>query len=185
MYKRQGIICELDQNGVCNGQAVAPITRTVTVPSDVGLFFPVLNGEIDSYLTPDVFSVVSYCLDLWDANTNQYTDPTLCAERQFAGAANLSVEIDGVAVDGLGLDGPYHVHSPKPFSYDLPDHNFLGAFGVTDVAAHVTNAGQDGVYVMVNPLKSGKHTIHFAGQVLAGGQVAFALDVTYDLTVKD
>jgi hypothetical protein len=88
-------------------------------------------------------------------------------------ASGLELTIDGVSIENLE---EFRVQS-NPFPSKAQEDNLLGAlFGVPPG----TYPGiSDGIWVVVESLPAGEHTIHFAGQTPDVG----AVDVTYHLTV--
>ena len=80
----------------------------------------------------------------------------------------------------------YLVQTPA-FSYITSEFgNFLPLFnGTTCIPGGTTiyPAVADGVYLMLSPLKPGKHLIHIVGEV--GPEGAYLTqDITYDITVS-
>jgi hypothetical protein len=143
------------------GQIVSIVTRNVTVPTGTAFFVPVANAEAST------------------VEGNGTTDAELrAAAKSFQDdAANMSAQVDGVAVQDLGA---YRVQTPLFTFGPLPDNNVLQSFGVTAPAGTTSLSVGDGVYLMVAPLSAGQHTIHFHGEFPAFN---FLLDITYNLTV--
>jgi hypothetical protein len=129
-----------------------------TVPVGRGLFFPLVNVECSS-LEPDPFfgddeASLNACLDHW-----AFTDT-------FA------------TLDGA----PLFTASQRSGVYDIgpmPDPNILGA---TPGATGISMA--DGEYGIVPPLPPGTYDLRFGGNYELDGQVVFALDIHYELTVR-
>ncbi|MDB5033943.1 MAG: hypothetical protein JWQ98_1184 [Chlorobi bacterium] len=136
----------------------SPFTRTITIPSGKALFFPMLNTFTDTTggWTPDSMRVAL------DAAVKNIT--------------GVSAEIDGQAV---ATPANYHVRSAL-FSATLPDHNFYQYWGNPIPAGTVMPYLSDGHWLMVAPLASGAHTIHFLGRTSDG----IYQEVTYKLTVQ-
>ena len=88
--------------------------------------------------------------------------------------SSLSFSVDGVAVKNIGA---YRTVSPQ-FSFSAPTPWIFG-----DVGGSGTSVA-DGYYMMVAPLSTGQHTIHFTGTFDFGGGNLFSLDVTYNVTVQ-
>lgn len=92
--------------------------------------------------------------------------------------ATLKVKVDGKKVHA----GPRLRAQSPVFGFTLPDTNILGVD--TSTKGHSGSSASDGFWVMLKPLKPGKHTIHFEGACLAGGPCSgFTQDVTYEITV--
>ena len=147
------------------------------VPSSKALFFPILNTECTGIEGPgngcgatvaDSRAIVSSVID---------------------GAGNLSADVDGTPIP---IDATYRVGSPNkpPFCVFLaPDDllSFIGegpggyGSGTHFHAGFSCGTVDDGYYVMLAPLSKGPHTVHFHGEFPV---YAFALDVTYHLTVE-
>jgi hypothetical protein len=67
------------------------------------------------------------------------------------------------------------------FNFTYPKDNIFGA------PPGPTQGVSDGVFVILQPLAPGSHTIHASGVVIANptlGTQSFATDATYHLTVK-
>ncbi len=102
-------------------------------------------------------------------------------------AANLHCTIDGVRVKGLS-DGLHTAYRTKvTFDYTVPPANNIilwqgldcyAATGPTPSPIVVSNAVADGVYVFLEPLAVGSHTLQFGGTV-----PGFTEDATYQITV--
>ena len=88
--------------------------------------------------------------------------------------------MDGVQIQNLQA---YRAHSGLFTWGPLPADNVFTGLGVppADAPEGTTSpAVQDGYYIMLAPLKSGSHTVHYHGAF----DGFFALDVTYHLTVQ-
>jgi hypothetical protein len=145
------------------GTTGGPATRTATVPAGAALFFPIVNY-------------------FW-VNTPEYGDPPWSptqekAVREFLAAnidtaQNLLLEIDGRPVpniDRLRVSGAVGLCT-------LPDENIFGV----PFAPVPHECLADGYWALLPPLSTGKHTIRFAGEIVA---VGFSLDVTYSIAVR-
>jgi hypothetical protein len=133
--------------------------RNITIPSGIALFFPVINAECSIFEPPPFHG----------------DDPAslaTCANTFLDQAENLSAEIDGRKVKNIEQ---YRVRSPMFTVGPLPDPNILGAPKNT-----ITQSVDAGVYLLVSPLKPGRHTIHFKGSFAGNGTI----DTTYKITVK-
>jgi hypothetical protein len=132
----------------------------LSVPEGELLFFPVINN-------------------VWINSPNLGQGPENISVRELRseaaplinGASNLSATVDGIAVKGLR-----RVKS-EVFVVVLPKENVFGA-----PAGLYSPAVDDGVYVLLDPLHVGKHTLHFHAENLSVKPV-FIQDVTYNLTV--
>lgn len=135
------------------------ITRTCTVPHGKALFFPIFNSENDNIgVTPPLTA------DQLRAALNAFYD--CCVD-----PSTFSAVVDGVAIQQLGnyRAGP---HNPV-FSFTLPVNN---VYPGSPPAGPYSPVVSDGYYLMLAPLSTGTHTIHFVAP--SGGQ-----DVTYTLTI--
>ena len=139
-------------------------TRTCSVPEGTALFFPVLNGV--GINTPKV------CGQKGPLTVSKLR--TMAAD-QIAGAANLSVTVDGVAIAI-----PPSVQS-SVFAVAFPEDNVFDSpcAGLGGVPAGIYSpAVSDGFYVLLDPLSVGGHTLHIHGESQFTMQ-----DVTYNLTI--
>lgn len=149
--------------GVFNVTGTA--TRSADVPSGKALFFPILNVEWDNLCPPldppldeaGLLALVNENLDM---------------------ASELSCVVDGQSIPGLL---GYRVTSDD-FSVTFPDNNIFQLFGCSQITAG-TYPGfvSGGYYIMLPPLPTGAHTVHFRGSV--GDPPFFTLDITYNLNV--
>jgi len=150
-------------------------TNQLTIPAGTPLFFQVLA--------------------VWDDNSGCPNFTTFTADELAAQAAGLwtGVTLTSCIIDGKevpGLDDPattdYLVQAP-PFGYTTAetDNVLAGLFGDTciDGGTRIYPAVADGVYIMLSPLKPGKHTIHTVGKVGPLLSPYVDLDLTYEITV--
>jgi hypothetical protein len=157
------------EDGTVLGQA----ERSCTLPPGKALLFPIINNEWDNLgcpepgnLTPDELQALA----TWAQNHT----------------TSLSCSIDGVAIQNLER---YRVVAPI-FSYTLPaEPNLIDQLYGCHFQGEVSPAAADGVFVMVAPLSTGQHTIHFGGELVFtaeedGFDFVFQEDITYHLTVQ-
>jgi len=152
-------------------------TRHVVIGPDTSLFFPILGFIADNTACP-----------VSDFGT--YTDAQLAAE--LTGAwSEVSVTtctIDGVAVGGLvnPVTSIYNIVSP-PFSYTIAKKDSIISLveGEDCIPGGMTiyPAVAEGAYLMLAPLKPGKHTIAFVGIYGPVSAPNLKLDITYDVIV--
>jgi hypothetical protein len=149
--------------------------RDCAVPSGTYFFFPVLNASCtDAFFYPrrtgsqlrDEAGLRATCTNFMNL------------------AQNMSVEIDGVPVEGLGLDSQYRVSSDL-FYVTLTDENLQNwpnQFTDTPNPAGVYGPiVTEGYYLMLAPLSVGQHTIRFYAE--AAVNPLFVIDVTYRINV--
>jgi hypothetical protein len=139
------------------------VVRSCSVPAGKALYIPVLNAE---------FSVLE---------TNnpkaQIGDLRLLAAQAMDGTTN-EFDIDGKQIRNLLQD--FRIQSPA-FVFTIPDDNLFNAVGEGPYPGGAYFPGvDDGVYVMLAPLRAGPHKIHFHGFM---PEFNFTLDITYNLTV--
>jgi len=144
--------------GFWPGTSAGTTVRNCTVPAGKALFFPIVN-YFYGFLPGDEVDV---------AGARAYI------KEQIDTASNLACEIDGDPVANLSA---YREQSDI-FGFVITQDNIyypslggLNAYPVVD----------DGIYLMVAPLKAGQHTIHIHGCL---NNCAFELDVTDHLTVQ-
>jgi hypothetical protein len=140
------------------------VERACPVPSGTTLFFPVINSV--NFDTP------GQC---------RQTDPLPASFYRAAaaafvdGAANLFVTLDGEPA------GPMHRTQSPVFEVALPADNLFVGFCNPDLRAGIYSpAVDDGIYVRLNPLPIGAHTLHIHAENPDQG---FMVDVTYHLTI--
>ena len=144
--------------------------RNLTVPAGKALFFPIIN---------------TIWVNLPELGDNPWSEEQRAYARTVIApfiddAYNLSCQIDGVAVKNLVA---YRCPTPDGAEYmvTLPPDNPFASYGLP--AGTYGPCVDDGISLMLAPLKPGKHTIHFSADSLWFG-APFALDVTYHLTVQ-
>jgi hypothetical protein len=150
--------------GTFNGGSA---TRTCAVPGDNPIYFPVINSVN--------INVPNVCGQGPDNVSS--ADLRALSAAFVDGATNLSAAIDGKAIKQL-----VRVRSDV-FEVALPEDNVFNVLcgGPGTVPAGIYSpAVDDGLYVRLNPLKIGNHTLHIHAENSSAG---FALDVTYNLTV--
>jgi len=140
------------------------VVRSCSVPAGKALHVAVVNGE---------WSV----LEMNDPKA-QIADLRSYAAAYIDGATKLALDLDGFKIPHLKT--AFRVQSTV-FPFTIPDDNLLNAVGEGPYAAGSYYPGlDDGVYVMIPPLRSGSHKIHLHAYVPAYN---FTLDITYNLTV--
>ncbi len=155
---------------------VGPVTRKITVPAGTALFFPIANGENTFPEWPAAKNIT----ELWASQDwSTWRDE------------NLYATIDGKKLHELAS---YLTYSPL-FKLWLPyEDNVLQAWGVPlipgrgGVTIEQNGVGDDvytiqpsaarGFFLMVEPLRVGKHRITFGVK-----DVGWNLDIVYNITV--
>jgi hypothetical protein len=145
------------------------VSRSCTVPHGTFLFTPIYNAAFDN----------SNCDG--SAPTTYTTDELRGLVADFVnGGTSLSVSVDGHHVAAIdGASNPYRVASPV-FSYTSPADNLVNYLFCPFSPQTVNGAVADGTYVMVHPLSTGHHTLHWS----VGGSSGPIMDITYNLTVR-
>jgi hypothetical protein len=146
-----------------SGSGIA--TRTCSVPADKSLFFPVANSVF--FDSPNVCQgPESIPIEEMRAAVAAFIDDV----------TNIVVEVDGKAISSVhrvGRSFVYAVALPEENVFDAP----CAPEGVP--AGIYSPTVDDGLYVRLNPLEVGNHTLHFQAE----GPGGFFQDVTYHLTV--
>jgi hypothetical protein len=168
-----GEFCHIGQSGpvfFLAGSFGGTVERTCTVPAGKALFFPLLN-----------FAFILFANDPpldEDCVRNNYE--CLRGElRPFIDIGEVSCEIDGVPVRNLAA---YRAESTV-FEINATAGSFMELFGAP--LGPNGPAVDDGYYLMLAPLRVGRHTIHLVGRIpdFFGPGDDFVTDVTYHLTV--
>jgi len=133
--------------------------RKCTVPAGKALFFPIANVDCSSLEQAPFYG-----------GTPQ--ERRACARAMGDTAYGLAVEIDGVSLKYLNK---YRATSPNAVFAVAPLPNVLG------VDAASGELVGDGYYLLLEPLPSGQHTIHFIGSF---ANPAFTVEETYSITVR-
>ena len=169
-----GQFAALNQQGrvwfVAGSLSSKPITRTFTVPAGKALFFPIVNvfDVEDGIAAGGQF--------VFPPATHPIPQPVQTAQgivsSIIAAATGLSCEVDGV---------PLQINAAN-LEQSTPFSTFLPADNIVRVPAGVYFPFVDsGYYVLLAPLSTGFHTIHFAGTINA---FPLTVDVTDNITVQ-
>jgi len=144
--------------------------RTVTVPSDKALFFPILNTAYLGFPCDDR-NLPGCEADQALEQANDVATLLSFITPQMDGVT-LACAIDGIPVRNLAA---YRPESSAWYTLTLVDDNFFGL-----PAGPYHPCVDTGYYLMLAPLTAGPHSLHFTG---ANADGSFSLDVTYHLTV--
>jgi hypothetical protein len=167
-----GRFCAVGIND-CNS---LPAVRTCEVPEGVALYFPVLN---------------SACLDGEAAAEQCISEPKAPSAGPFISqmrkvmaeaidqTTGLQVTVDGKSIKG-NLLKDFRVQSTVYTSL-VPENSLYKAIGEPNIVKGTYLGVDDGVYVMLKPLKKGSHTLKFKGSF---PQFDFDLDFDYILIVQ-
>lgn len=169
LLDQTGANCAVGQSGsvwfLAGSFSNGATMRDCTVSAGKALFFPLVNWVWVQFITDPPFTI-----DEIRANNKPVVD-----------SAVVAAEIDGHPVK---LPGSYREQSTV-FTADFPLDNVAG-LGAGQCAQghdgllHCYPSLDDGIYLFLEPLKPGEHTIHFTGSLPL---VGFSLDVTYNLHV--
>jgi hypothetical protein len=138
------------------------VTIDIKTPSGTPIFLPVVNTEC-SVFEPEPF------------HGDNEVELRACANDDIDHTSGLFAEIDGVPVNNLDN---YRVESPL-FQFTLPANNLFAYFGLDAPAGTTSPAVDAGVYLLLEPLTVGTHTIHVGGTYQDG----FSFDTTFNITV--
>jgi hypothetical protein len=159
------------------------VVRTVTVPPNKALFFPIVLGVV--FYLPGPLTIPNQN-QAYNASVNSALPVGVpfgaavgnargwCAN--VVAKATAACEVDGVPVASLLS---YREQSPV-FSLVLPVDNAFGDPALGGLTSYPTVDA--GIYLMLAPLSAGQHTIHFHAE--EPPPYAFVEDVTYHLTVQ-
>jgi hypothetical protein len=131
------------------------VTRSGTIPAHTALFFPVVNGAVDTTGGWPPIDSLLYVANLPPSKDYSYSE---------------SAEIDGSSIPNIPL---HRVVATRTLTVMLADSN---AFSANPFWIVLTSGGD---YLMIDSLCTGTHTIHFHADA-----PLFGLDITYNLDVK-
>jgi hypothetical protein len=181
------------------------VERTITVPADKYIFFPLINQAVDNTSVtndpndPNFFGNLPvdsddsmppvFPDDCFFINPNNPPSLRSCTASIIDGTSDLLTTINGVDLETAGINlFQYRQQSPEAYSYTVPINN---VFGFAD-PLFLNNPGQstqlqfpatigpaisDGFWLMLAPLPPGKHTLNFGGTGLLTAQ-----NITYNIT---
>jgi hypothetical protein len=145
------------------GTTGGPASRSITVPAGNAVFAPIVNY-------------------FW-VNTPEYGDPAWSDDQEafvrdlLAGLVDTAENLV-VTIDGKTVANPYALRASSPVALCmLPTDDNIFDVPLEPVARECL---ADGYWVLLPPLSVGKHTLRVAG----GFSDGFAIDVTYQVTVK-
>lgn len=149
--------------------------RWITIPGDVALFFPILNGEYDN----------QYCVpNDWVPRTA--AELAQIAYEGFNQARDVYCSLDGADIfRSADISGAAKYRAISgTFTAEMPyDHIGIGC-NWDPAPIHLDPAVSDGLWVMLDPLPPGQHEITFGGSLpLIGVEGYFHLDIIYHITV--
>lgn len=161
---KTGANCAQRQSGpvwFLAGSSGGAAVRNCVIPAGKAILFPAITTEC------------SYA-----------EDSTLKTEDQLRSCA-INGDQGGISqftLDGMNLKSlqTYSIQSPL-FNFTFPKDNIFSA------RPGPTQSVSDGVFVMLQPLSPGNHTVHSKGVVIANpslGTQSFSTDATYNLVVK-
>ena len=133
-------------------------SRKCTVPAGKALFFPIVNVDCSSLETGDFYGATPKAR-------------RTCARGIIDYVTDLAVEIDGIPLKNLTK---YRATSPNIVFAVAPSPNVLAVDGGSGELVG------DGYYLLLEPLSSGQHTLHFKGTFSQWGAV---VEQSYIVTV--
>lgn len=160
-----GAKCSINQHGpvwFLAGTTGGSADRQCTILAGKAILFPILNAECS-----------------YSGNPLSKTESEL--HKQCKSSIDKVTSLDA-SIDGKNLQGldKYRIQSPL-FNITFPKDNTFGE------PAGPTQAVSDGMWILMQPLSAGKHTIHFRGTIVdftTTSVVNFATEVTYHLAVR-
>jgi hypothetical protein len=166
LLDQTGENCDVNQSGpvwFLAGTQGGPAERRCVVPEGMTIFFPIINGY-GSYAENPLIKTESELRALIKSSFDQ-------------------VRIVEATVDGVKLENlESHRVQSLLFNFTYPENNIGG------VPPGPSQAIAEGYWVMLHPLATGEHTIHFRGGIVdptATGAINFVTDVIYHLTISN
>jgi hypothetical protein len=151
--------------------------RSLTVPKDKWLFFPLFNTV---WWAPEDLEFAAFVAEVFfGLDPDDLTDEELIrlvAAFSLDGLKSLRCTIDGVRVED---PEQYRASSPR---FMITNTDLLDDFGIPISIPNLSIS--DGYWIMLAPLSPGEHTISFSTRANSPVFGRFKLDVTYHLTVK-
>jgi hypothetical protein len=157
----------------CNSEL---IERSCDIPEGVALYFPVLNSGC-----LDVEAAHGHCQALSPVSAGPFISQM---RKEIAGGIDqvtgLYVSVDGNSING-NLRNDFRVQS-NVYTTLVPEGNLFQEIGEPEVIKGTYVGVDDGIYVMLKPLRKGHHELVFRGSFLPA--FPFTLDATYHLNVQ-
>ncbi len=146
----------------------ASVTRTINVPSDKGLFIPIMSVVVSECETDDPLQAVA------NKDQSSILPPSL------------SLELDGDPLEAL----PAYISNPAQigtFSVSFPPQEDQAIFTLKNSNSGQCNAVAGGRYVWTKKLSPGEHTVRFKGKLRCTPpnciDTEYMEDLTYRITV--
>lgn len=158
-----------------SGDATGPVNRTCGINSDQSLFFPIIN------------TICMACRYDEDCEARGESPGCPADENEaevFAGCGvgledildTIYVEVDGVPIPNI-MD--YIVDNTTPFQVSGPADESERVFFCTDGSQGPRDVVARGIFMFLNPLSEGQHTVEFYALATFGLEI----DVRYNLMV--
>ena len=140
------------------------VVRNITVPPGLYFFLPVANAEWDT--VPGL------------ENPLDLPDPLSVQDLRRITAYSINNTVAACWIDGVRVANLANFRARSPvFSFNQ-DPELAAEFGYP--APYVRTAVADGYWLMIKPLRPGRHTVRFTAR---NARSNFALDVTYNITI--
>jgi len=170
IFDPDGSSCGVGQSGPVWFLAGSPggtVTRTCSVPAGKGIFFPIVDFLVD-YPCPPEFG--------FEPAPGQSLEDFLTEYGAFilGYVDHMAVDVDGVAIGGLST----YRGTSRMFTF-TGDPSLTSTYDPC-ITGTPQPGVSDGYWIMLAPLPSGEHTVHFSATLTGLG---FGLDVTYALHV--
>jgi hypothetical protein len=153
--------------------ATRKLTRSINLPADKYLFFPLIN-----YL-----NAAAEGEDPWGTTVEDFYDSVT---QRALGVGALQASLDGVALTNLlyttgqPVTNLYaHREVAPEFSVWFPPTNNIPQYWGFNYAGFMDPAVSDGFWIMLAPLSPGSHVVRFGGVSPPPGR--FELDFTYQI----
>jgi hypothetical protein len=166
LLDQTGENCNVNQSGpvwFLAGTQGGSAERSCIIPEGKAIFFPIINGYASLVENPLV---------------KTESELRALSKSTFDQVRVVEATVDGVKLENLEN---HRVQSPL-FNLTYPENNIGG------VAPGASQAIAEGYWVMLHPLATGEHTIHFRGGIVdptATGAINFVTDVIYHLTISN
>lgn len=149
------------------------VTRNITLPRGISLFFPLVNTVVDNTSCNGNDTV-------WT-----FSEMRALSAANVEAVENVFCEIDGTTIlnaRNLTEASRFRAQAPAFSAYRTADNIWIDfCAGLPQVEAIVSPIASDGIWMMVGPMPTGAHTLHFGGTFPT---VQFTIDITYHITVE-